>query len=113
MALVVKSPPASARDLRDVGLILGLGRSPGGEHGTLLQYSCLENPIDRGAGRLQFMGSQRVRHNWSDLTHTEEELGTDAAFRTPLFPPSTSLGHLVLPCKFLPVHQYAPWNEVT
>ena len=34
---------------RDLGLIPGLGRSPGGEHGNLLQYSCLENPMDRGA----------------------------------------------------------------
>ena len=49
MALVVKSPPANAGVLRDVGLIPGSGRSPGGGHGNLLQYSCLENPMDRGA----------------------------------------------------------------
>ena len=49
MALVVKNPPANAGDIRDVGLILGLGRSPGGEHGNPLQYCCLENPMDRGA----------------------------------------------------------------
>ena len=36
-------------DLRDVGLIPGLGRSPGGGHGNPLQYSCLENPMDQGA----------------------------------------------------------------
>ena len=41
--------PANAGDLRDVGLIPGLGRSPGGGHGNPLQYSCLENPMDRGA----------------------------------------------------------------
>ena len=41
--------PASAGDLRDVGSIPGSGRSSGGEHGNPLQYSCLENPIDRGA----------------------------------------------------------------
>ena len=35
-------------DIRDVGLIPRLGRSPGGGHGNLLQYSCLENPMDRG-----------------------------------------------------------------
>jgi len=46
---VVKNPPASARDARDLGLIPGLGRSPGGGNGNLLQYSCLENPMDRGA----------------------------------------------------------------
>ena len=41
--------PASVRDLRDVALIPGLGRSPGGGHGYPLQYSCLENPMDRRA----------------------------------------------------------------
>ena len=48
MALVVKNSPANA-DIRDVGSIPGSGRSPGGEHGNPLQYSCLENPVDRGA----------------------------------------------------------------
>ena len=46
---VVKNPHASAADVRDSGSILGLGRSPGGGHDNPLQYSCLENPIDRGA----------------------------------------------------------------
>ena len=46
---MVKTPPANAGDIRDVGLVLVLGRSPGGEHGNPLQYSCLENPMDRGA----------------------------------------------------------------
>ena len=49
VALVAKNPLANAGDIRDVGLIPGLGRSPGGGHGNQLQYSCLENPIDRGA----------------------------------------------------------------
>ena len=49
MALVVKNPPAGAGDIRDTGLILGLGRSTGEGHGNPLQYSCLENPMDRGA----------------------------------------------------------------
>ena len=48
VALVVKSPPASAGGARDMGLIPGLGRSPGGGNGHPLQY-CLENPMDRGA----------------------------------------------------------------
>jgi len=47
--LVVKNPPASAGDARDVGSIPGSGRSPGEGHGNQLQYSCLENPMDRGA----------------------------------------------------------------
>ena len=47
MVLVVKNPPANAGDIRDAGLISGLGRSPGGGNGNPLQYSCLENPMDR------------------------------------------------------------------
>ena len=46
---VVKNPPASARDVRDTGLIPGSGRSPEGGHGNPLQYSCLENSMGRGA----------------------------------------------------------------
>ena len=46
MLLVVKNSPVNARD---TGSIPGSGRSPGGGHGNPLQYSCLENPMDRGA----------------------------------------------------------------
>ena len=49
MTLVVKNLPANAGDLRDMGSISGSGRSPGGGHGNLLQYSYLENPMDKGA----------------------------------------------------------------
>ena len=45
---MVKNPSVNARDLGDSGSISGLGRSPGGGHGNPLQYSCLENPMDRG-----------------------------------------------------------------
>ena len=44
VALVVENPLANAEDVRDVGSIPGLGRSPGGGHGNSLHYSCLENP---------------------------------------------------------------------
>ena len=44
VATVVKNPPANAGDIRDVALIPGLGRSPGGGHDNPFQYSCLENP---------------------------------------------------------------------
>ena len=47
---MVKNPSANAGDIRDTGLIPGLGRSPGGGHGNPLQYSCLENPMDTVAG---------------------------------------------------------------
>ena len=43
------NPLADAGDVRDVGLILGSGRSPAGGHGNPLQYCCLQNPMDRGA----------------------------------------------------------------
>ena len=46
---MVKNPPASAGDIRDAGLIPGLGRSPGEGNGNPLQYSYLENSMDRGA----------------------------------------------------------------
>ena len=46
---MVKDLPASAGDIRDAGSVPGLGRSLGGGHGNPLQYSCLENPMDRGA----------------------------------------------------------------
>ena len=49
VVLVVKNLPANAGDVRDSGLIPGLGRCPGGWHGNPLQYSCLENPMDKGA----------------------------------------------------------------
>ena len=62
MALVVKNPPPNAGDVRDTGSIPRLGRSPGEGNGNPLQYSCRENPMDRGGGR-QSMGLQRVGHD--------------------------------------------------
>ena len=47
--LMVKNLPGSAEDVRDLGSIPGSGRCPGGGHGSPLQYSCLEKPMDRGA----------------------------------------------------------------
>ena len=58
---MVKNSPAYAEDLRDMDLIPGLGRSPGGGQSNPLQYLCLENPVESGG--LEFMGLQRVRHN--------------------------------------------------
>ena len=49
MVLVVKNLPSNAGDVEDVGLIPGSGRSPGGGNGSPLQYSCLENAMDRGS----------------------------------------------------------------
>ena len=59
---VVKTPPANAGDAGHSGLILGSGRSPGGGHGNPLQFSCLENPMDRAVWlAIQSMGLQRVK----------------------------------------------------
>ena len=54
--LVVKNPPANAGDIRVMGSVPGSGRSPGGGHGNPLQYSCLENLMDRGAWRATVHG---------------------------------------------------------
>ena len=65
---MVKSLPAKAGDIQDEGLIPGLGRSSGGRHGSPLQYSCWENPMDRGAW--QAMGSRD--HKELDMTEATE-----------------------------------------
>ena len=63
MVLVIKSLLANAGDIRDMGLISGLGRFPGRGNGNTLQYSCLENPWTEEPGGLQSMGPQRVGHD--------------------------------------------------
>ena len=63
VVLVVKNLPADSGDIRDTGSVPGLGRSPGGGHGNPLQYSCLENPMDRRAWWTTSTGSHRVGHN--------------------------------------------------
>ena len=59
VVLMVKNLPANAEDIRDAGSIPGSGRSPGGGHGNALQYSCLENPMDRGAWQATVHGVAR------------------------------------------------------
>ena len=60
---VVKNSPANAGDTRVADLIPGSERSPAGGNSNPLLYSCLENPMDRGAWWAQSMGSRRVKHN--------------------------------------------------
>ena len=62
--LWIRNLPASAGDIRDMGLILGLRRLSGGRHGNRLQYSCLENPMDRGTW-------QAIVHRVTELEMTE------------------------------------------
>ena len=64
MALVIKNPPANAGDVRDAGSIPGLGRYLGGGNGNSLQYSSLENPMDRGTWRTMV---HRVTNSWTQL----------------------------------------------
>ena len=66
VALVVKNPPAYAGDVRDAGLIPGLKRSPGRGHGNPSQYSCLENPMDRGAWQTTVHGIAKSQTRLND-----------------------------------------------
>ena len=74
-----QEPACQCRDVRDLGSIPGSGRSPGGGHGYRLQYSCLENPMNREAWRATVHRvaqlcptvSNWVGHNYSNLAHTE------------------------------------------
>ena len=65
-----KESACHAGDTGNMGSVPGLGRSPGEGHGDLLQCSCLENPMDKGAGKLQSKESQRVGHHTHTHTHT-------------------------------------------
>ena len=62
---MAKNRPANAGDIRDLGSISGLGRSPGGENGNPLQYSCLENPMDTGVW-------WAIIHSITELDMTED-----------------------------------------
>ena len=64
MAQVIKNLTANVGDIRDSGLIPGLGRSPGEENGNPLQYSCLESPMDRGVWQAIVHG---VAKSWTQL----------------------------------------------
>ena len=64
MMLVVKNLPTFLRNVREEGLTPGSGRSPGGGHSNPLQFSCLENPMDRGAG---WATVQRVAKSWTQI----------------------------------------------
>ena len=60
---MVKTPPVNAGDVRDAGSIPGLERPPGGGHGNPLQYSYLENPMDRGAWQATVHRVAMSQHN--------------------------------------------------
>ena len=79
VALVVKNLPANAGDIRDMGLISGLGRSPGEKHGNPVQYSCLENPMDRGAWAAAVHGVTKSQTWLKRLSTQAHELLSDIA----------------------------------
>ena len=76
VVLVVKNPPANARDLRDAGLIPGSGRSPGGGDGNPLQYYCLEKPLDRGAWWATVQSCKESDTNATEHTHRQTDTHT-------------------------------------
>jgi len=73
LALLVKNLLANAGDIRDAGLIPGSGRFLGEGHGNSLQYSCLENPMDRGAPQV---GYSPQGHKESDMTEVSSHTHT-------------------------------------
>ena len=77
MALGVKNLPANAGDIRHPGLIPGSGTSPGGGNGNPLQYSCLENPMDRGAWQTIVHG---VAKSWTRLKQLGMQKGLDMKY---------------------------------
>ena len=94
---VVKNPPA---DTGDADSIPGSGRSPGERNGNPLQYSCLKNPMDRGAWWATVHGAQRVGH---DPATEQQQI---AQFQQPLF------FHLY-PHSLLPLPYYFAGNHIT
>ena len=91
-ALVVKKTPANAEDVRDVGSTPGSGRSPGGGRGNRLQYSCLENPMDRGAWRATVHG---VTKSWKLLKRLSMQAQSCDGNQGCLTPKSPLLWHLL------------------
>ena len=81
VSLVHSDSKDSASSVGDLSSIPGLGRSPGGGHGHPLQYSCLENPMDRGAWLATVHGSQRVGYDWATKHSTYQTLYTCWEFR--------------------------------
>ena len=71
--LVVKNLPANEGDIKDVGLIPGSGRFPTGGHSNPLQYSCLENPMDRGEGHTE-LDTTEVTYQACSLAHPDSSI---------------------------------------
>ena len=93
---MVKNPPANAGVVREVSSISGWGRSPGGGHGNPLRYSCLENPMERGAWQaiVQRVAESQTRlkrlsaaqHSFTPMPPNSEVLLLPAIMRSRVFP---------------------------
>ena len=94
VVLVVKNPPAKAGDLREAGSIPGLGRSPGGGHSSPLHYSCLEDPMDRGAC---WAAAHRVSKSQTRLKHLSAHTHTFKTMKRYQFKPTMAFGPPSLP----------------
>ena len=112
MALLVKNPPANAGDIRVVGSVSGLGSSPLGGNGNPLQYSCLENPIDRGTWWATVHGVAK------SLTRLER-LSTHAFFLSVFLVvvrsrqlQTTSLAQLALPSRVFTSYFYISFQVI-
>ena len=84
VVIVVKNLSASAGDVRDMSLIPGLGRSSGEGHGNPLQYSCLENPVDRGAWQATVHRVEKSRAQLKQLSmhaHTHAGMWTRVTYQ--------------------------------
>ena len=91
VALVVKHPPANAGDIRNMGSIPGSGKTPRGGHGNPLQYSCLENPMDRGTWQavVHRITKSQTQPKWLSMqAHTDNSQshnktpGSDKSFQS-------------------------------
>ena len=83
VASVEKNPPANAGDIRDVGSIPVSGKSPRGGHSNLLQYYCLENPMDRGAWRSTVHGITKSQTRLKRIsTHAIKSIDQNLHFKT-------------------------------
>ena len=80
-ALVVQNLPASAEDARELGSISGLGRPPGEGNGNPLQYSCLGNPMERGAWRAAVHEVTKSQHDWACMPVHAHSLQSGRLFR--------------------------------
>ena len=93
-----KEPTCNAEDIRDRGSIPGLGRSPGGENGNPLQYSCLENPMDRGAWRAIVHRVTKSQTQLKRLKHANQEYITQRREKSKCY--SWSFTKLTQTCLF-------------